>query len=45
MGRFGQQLRNPVAVALRNTLIRLTPPRAGLRSMIRYADWTPPELP
>ncbi|HTF07977.1 MAG TPA: FAD-dependent oxidoreductase [Asanoa sp.] len=45
MGRFGQQLRNPVAVAVRNTLIRLTPPRAGLRPMIRYADWTPPELP
>jgi 2-polyprenyl-6-methoxyphenol hydroxylase-like FAD-dependent oxidoreductase len=45
MGRFGQQLRNPAAVAVRNTLIRLTPPRAGVRSMIRYVDWTPPELP
>lgn len=41
-GRYGQQLRNPVAVALRNTLMRLTPPRASLRSMARYADWHPP---
>jgi 2-polyprenyl-6-methoxyphenol hydroxylase-like FAD-dependent oxidoreductase len=42
MGRFGQQLHNPVAVAVRNAVIRLTPARAGLRSMARYADWTPP---
>lgn len=42
MGRYGQQLRHPAAVALRDTLIRLTPPRAALRSMARYADWRPP---
>jgi 2-polyprenyl-6-methoxyphenol hydroxylase-like FAD-dependent oxidoreductase len=42
IGRLGQQLRNPVAVALRNTAIRLTPPRVAIRSMARYADWQPP---
>ncbi|WP_328474497.1 FAD-dependent monooxygenase [Actinoplanes sp. NBC_00393] len=41
IGRFGQQLTNPLAVASRNTLIRLTPPRLALRSMARYADWRP----
>jgi 2-polyprenyl-6-methoxyphenol hydroxylase-like FAD-dependent oxidoreductase len=35
---------NPVAVAARNALMRVTPPRVALRSMARYADWTPPEL-
>jgi 2-polyprenyl-6-methoxyphenol hydroxylase-like FAD-dependent oxidoreductase len=35
---------NPVVVAARNALMRVTPPRAALRSMARYADWTPPEL-
>ncbi|GIH03371.1 FAD-dependent oxidoreductase [Rhizocola hellebori] len=45
VGRIGQQLHNPVAVALRDTLMRLTPPRAALRSMARYADWTPPTWP
>ncbi len=42
IGRFGQQLQNPVAVAARNTVMRLTPPRLALRSMARYADWHPP---
>ncbi|MGS2614946.1 FAD-dependent oxidoreductase [Micromonospora sp. LZ34] len=41
-GRFGQQLRHPAALALRDTLIRLTPSRAALRGMARYADWQPP---
>ncbi|WP_176558775.1 MULTISPECIES: hypothetical protein [Micromonospora] len=40
--RFGQQLRNPVALALRDTAIRLTPSRTALRGMARYADWQPP---
>ncbi|MBB5114414.1 FAD-dependent monooxygenase [Micromonospora echinospora] len=40
--RYGQQLRNPVAVALRDTTIRLTPSKAALRGMARYADWQPP---
>ncbi|HEX8627967.1 MAG TPA: FAD-dependent monooxygenase [Catenuloplanes sp.] len=41
IGRFGQQLTNPVLVAARNAAIRLTPPRVALRSMARYADWRP----
>jgi 2-polyprenyl-6-methoxyphenol hydroxylase-like FAD-dependent oxidoreductase len=42
VGRYGQQLRNPVGIALRNAAIRLTPPRAALRAMVRWADWHPP---
>jgi hypothetical protein len=42
IGRVGHQLRNPVAVALRNTAMRLTPAGVSLRSMTRYADWQPP---
>ena len=45
IGRFGQQLENPIAVAARNTVMRLTPSRVALRSMARYADWRPPPLP
>ena len=44
IGRFGQQLQNPLAVAARNTLVRLIPPRVAMRSMARYADWTLPVL-
>ncbi|QLQ36205.1 FAD-dependent oxidoreductase [Micromonospora robiginosa] len=40
--RYGQQLRHPVARALRDTVLRLTPSRAALRGMARYADWQPP---
>ncbi|WP_422741893.1 FAD-dependent monooxygenase [Micromonospora sp. WMMD754] len=40
--RYGQQVRNPVALALRDTAIRLTPSRTALRGMARYADWQPP---
>ncbi|MEU8661693.1 FAD-dependent oxidoreductase [Actinoplanes philippinensis] len=45
IGRFGQQLEHPVAVAARDTVMRLTPPRLALRSMARYADWRPPAPP
>lgn len=41
-GRFGQQLHNPIAFAMRNIALRLTPGRVALRSMARYADWRPP---
>ncbi|MEV4490739.1 FAD-dependent oxidoreductase [Micromonospora coxensis] len=41
-GRYGQQLRHPLAVALRDTAIRLTPSRVALRQAARYADWHPP---
>jgi 2-polyprenyl-6-methoxyphenol hydroxylase-like FAD-dependent oxidoreductase len=44
MGRFGQQLTNPVAVAVRNAAIHVTPPRVVLRSMTRFGSWTPPDL-
>ena len=43
IGRMSS-MANPVGVAARNALMRVTPPRAALRSMARYADWTPPEL-
>jgi 2-polyprenyl-6-methoxyphenol hydroxylase-like FAD-dependent oxidoreductase len=45
IARYGQQLRHPAAVALRNTVMRCTPSRLALRSMARYADWTPPDIP
>lgn len=41
IGRLSQ-ITNPVAVAVRNALVRVTPPRVALRSMAKYADWTPP---
>ncbi|PWR13237.1 FAD-dependent oxidoreductase [Micromonospora acroterricola] len=41
-GRYGQQLRNPLAVTVRNAALRLTPARATLRGMARHADWRPP---
>ncbi|MFI6072860.1 FAD-dependent monooxygenase [Actinoplanes sp. NPDC051343] len=44
VGHLGQQLSNPVAVAARNALVRVTPPRLALRSMARFADWHPPSL-
>ena len=40
--RFGQQLRNPVAVALRNTAVALTPDRIALLALARYGKWHPP---
>ncbi|MDG4797062.1 FAD-dependent oxidoreductase [Micromonospora sp. WMMD1082] len=43
-GRFGQQLDNPVAVALRNAMMRLTPASVALRSMARHVAWDPPDL-
>jgi 2-polyprenyl-6-methoxyphenol hydroxylase-like FAD-dependent oxidoreductase len=45
VARFGQQLHHPVAVALRDTAMRLTPARVGLRSMTRHTAWTPPPVP
>jgi 2-polyprenyl-6-methoxyphenol hydroxylase-like FAD-dependent oxidoreductase len=42
--RFGQQLRNPIAVALRNSMVALTPDRVALRAAARYGEWTPPAL-
>ncbi|MBL1087976.1 MULTISPECIES: FAD-dependent monooxygenase [Streptomyces] len=43
-GRIGQQLTHPLAIALRNTALRLAPSRATVRTALRHADWTPPRL-
>ncbi|MFI0975788.1 FAD-dependent monooxygenase [Streptomyces sp. NPDC021093] len=43
-GRMGQQLSAPLAVALRNTAMRLTPSRAAMRMILRHHDWAPPRL-
>ncbi|MEU9040719.1 MULTISPECIES: FAD-dependent monooxygenase [unclassified Kitasatospora] len=43
-GRMGQQLANPLAVGLRNTAIRLTPPGVMVRTVLKHADWTPPRI-
>ncbi|MGW7445879.1 FAD-dependent monooxygenase [Kitasatospora sp. NPDC054795] len=43
-GRLGQQLARPLAVGLRNAAIRLTPPGAMVRTVLRHADWTPPRI-
>ncbi|MGY1583028.1 FAD-dependent monooxygenase [Streptomyces sp. MN13] len=43
-GRMGQQLRHPLATALRDTAMRLAPSGATLRAILRHADWTPPAL-
>lgn len=40
-GRVGQQLANPVAVAVRNRLLRITPPRTAMGQLARYATWRP----
>jgi 2-polyprenyl-6-methoxyphenol hydroxylase-like FAD-dependent oxidoreductase len=42
--RFGQQLRNPIAIAVRNAAIALTPDRIALRAAAKYGTWTPPAL-
>ncbi|MCX4539289.1 FAD-dependent monooxygenase [Streptomyces sp. NBC_01565] len=43
-GRMGQQLSHPLAVALRNTAMRLTPSRATTRLILRHHAWVPPRL-
>lgn len=44
--RFGRiiRLRNPVAVAARTALLRMTPPSVGTRQTTRLLDWTPPAI-
>ncbi|MBE4734668.1 MULTISPECIES: FAD-dependent monooxygenase [Streptomyces] len=43
-GKMGQQLSNPLAVALRNTAMRLTPSRVATRMILRHHAWIPPRL-
>lgn len=40
-GRIGQQLSNRAAVAVRNRLLRVAPPRTAMAQLARYATWTP----
>jgi 2-polyprenyl-6-methoxyphenol hydroxylase-like FAD-dependent oxidoreductase len=42
--RFGQQLHDPIAVAVRNTAVALTPDRIALLAIARYGKWCPPVL-
>ncbi|MEV5608050.1 FAD-dependent monooxygenase [Streptomyces sp. NPDC052225] len=43
-GRMGQQLSHPLAIALRNTAMRLTPSRISTRMLLRHHAWVPPSL-
>ncbi|MEU2226931.1 FAD-dependent monooxygenase [Streptomyces sp. NPDC018347] len=43
-GRMGQRLSHPLAVALRNTGLRLAPSGVTVRAILRHADWVPPSL-
>lgn len=43
MGRVAQA-RNPIAAAVRNALVALTPPSAMLRGSAGVLGWTPPQL-
>lgn len=43
--RFGEQLRNPALVGLRNAVLGALPNRVMLDGMARFASWTPPALP
>ncbi|MDX2693907.1 FAD-dependent monooxygenase [Streptomyces ipomoeae] len=43
-GRMGQRLSHPLAIALRNTAMRLTPSRAAVRMILRHHAWVPPRL-
>jgi 2-polyprenyl-6-methoxyphenol hydroxylase-like FAD-dependent oxidoreductase len=42
--RLGQQLHNPIAVAVRNTAIALTPDRIALLAVAKYGKWCPPAI-
>ncbi|MEW1637830.1 FAD-dependent monooxygenase [Streptomyces sp. NPDC093801] len=44
-GRMGHALTHPLAVAARNTALRLAPSGATVRAVLRPAAWTPPPLP
>jgi Fe2+ or Zn2+ uptake regulation protein len=41
---MGHQLSHPLAVALRDTAMRLTPSRAAIRMILRHHAWVPPRL-
>ncbi|MFF4584147.1 FAD-dependent monooxygenase [Streptomyces sp. NPDC001388] len=41
-GRMGHGLTHPLAIALRDTALRLAPSGVTLRLALRHADWAPP---
>jgi 2-polyprenyl-6-methoxyphenol hydroxylase-like FAD-dependent oxidoreductase len=43
-GRTGYALRNPVAVAARNALLRAVPTKVAVAGMTRFSGWTAPVL-
>ncbi|MBD0420586.1 FAD-dependent monooxygenase [Streptomyces sp. TRM S81-3] len=43
-GRMGHQLTNPLAVAVRNAAMRVTPFRIAQHAVLRHHAWTPPRL-
>jgi 2-polyprenyl-6-methoxyphenol hydroxylase-like FAD-dependent oxidoreductase len=40
-GRLGQQLTNPLAVSVRNRLLKAAPPKTAMGQLARYATWRP----
>ncbi|NUT51049.1 MAG: hypothetical protein HOV94_27650 [Saccharothrix sp.] len=44
LGRVGHRLRNPVAVAVRDAVMRAVPTPLALRGMAKFLGWTPPSL-
>ncbi|MFG2982758.1 hypothetical protein ACGFYQ_16100 [Streptomyces sp. NPDC048258] len=44
-GRLGHRLTHPLAVAARDTALRLAPSGATVRATLRHAAWHPPVLP
>ncbi|GHH61689.1 FAD-dependent monooxygenase [Lentzea cavernae] len=41
-GRFGIEMRSPIAVTLRNLALRMMPLSAGIRGMTRFSAWEVP---
>ncbi|HEX6342050.1 FAD-dependent monooxygenase [Umezawaea sp.] len=44
VGRVGLGLRNPVAIGVRNALMRSVPAKAAVSGMTRFSGWRPPAL-
>lgn len=41
-GRFGIEMRSPIALALRNFALRVVPPSMAVRGMTRFSSWEVP---
>jgi 2-polyprenyl-6-methoxyphenol hydroxylase-like FAD-dependent oxidoreductase len=41
-GRFGIEVRSPIALALRNSVFRALPPSLAIRGMTRFSSWEVP---